>query len=127
MEYACKENRLRDLQGFGQKSQDKILEGIRLREKYNERFLFPVALNEAKNLLKYLNENSKIQKIDLAGSLRRKRETIKDIDIIASCEDQDRTVLMEYFTKYPATETITGQGNTKSSIVLNSGMSEIFV
>jgi len=122
LEYACKENRLRDLQGFGQKSQDKILEGIRLREKYNERFLYPAALLEAENLLGYLGDNKKIEKMELAGSLRRKRETVKDIDIIASCRDEDREIIMEYFTRHPNVDSITGQGNTKSSIVLNSGM-----
>ena len=43
LEYACRENRLRDLQGFGQKSQDKVLKSIELQKKYSERFLMPVA------------------------------------------------------------------------------------
>ncbi len=51
LEYACRENRLRELDGFGQKSQEKILQGIELHKQYRERFLFPVAAAEAQSLL----------------------------------------------------------------------------
>ncbi len=122
LEYACRENRLRDLSGFGEKSQQKILQGIELRKKYSERFLFPVAENEATALLAYLKKDERILRIEIAGSLRRKKETIRDIDIVASCRSSDRESLMQYFVNYPEAETITGQGNTKSAIVLNSGI-----
>lgn len=126
LEYACRENRLRDLPGFGQKSQDKILQGIEWRKKYSERFLFHIALDEAGKLLEYLRQNKKIKRMELAGSLRRKKETIKDIDILASCADADREELMKYFTTCPGVQNITGQGNTKSSVVLESGINADF-
>jgi DNA polymerase (family 10) len=122
LEYACRENRLRDLTGFGLKSQNKILQNIELHKRYRERFLFPVAQQEAETLLIYLQKNSKIIRLALAGSLRRKRETIKDIDIVASCVDSDRNKLMEYFVNYPERESVISQGNTKSSMVLKSGL-----
>ena len=53
LEYACRENRLRDLEGFGEKSQQNILAAIELRKKYNERFLSPVALEESKKIKNY--------------------------------------------------------------------------
>jgi DNA polymerase (family 10) len=122
LEYACKENRLRDLPGFGQKSQDKILQGIELHKKYSERYLYHIAESEAYALLEYMKKADGIIRIELAGSLRRHKETIKDVDILASCADEKRESIMQYFTNYPERDTITGQGNTKSSIVLNSGI-----
>jgi len=122
LEYACRENRLRDLDGFGQKSQDKILESIELQKKYRERFLFPVAINEADSILLYLNKNNHIIVSEIAGSIRRKKETIRDIDIVASCEQKNRPGIMQYFWDYPETDSVIVRGETKSTIILNSGI-----
>ncbi|MGD9898102.1 MAG: DNA polymerase/3'-5' exonuclease PolX [Calditrichaceae bacterium] len=122
LEYACAENRLRDLEGFGQKSQDKIFEGIQLRKKYRERFHFHIAMMEAETIGEYLKKNSMINRMEFAGSLRRKKETIKDIDFVASCLDKDRKSIMDYFVNYPEKVTVTGHGETKSAMVLSSGM-----
>ena len=59
LEYACRENRLRDLEGFGQKSQDKVLQNIELQKKYSERYLFPVAEVEAMQIIDYLKKSKK--------------------------------------------------------------------
>jgi len=123
LEYACKENRLRDLPGFGQKSQDKILEGIERFKKYSGRYLLPVVEPEAKSVLAYLQKHPGLLQIQLAGSLRRRRETLKDIDLVGACPADQRTAIMQYFVDYPETDTISGQGETKSAIVLNSGLS----
>lgn len=123
LEYACLENRLRDLPGFGQKSQDKILKGIELRKKYRERFHFHIALETAQGILEYLKKNIHIRRIELTGSIRRRKETVKDIDIVASCKTEQRKQIMQYFVDFPEKVSTTGQGETKSTIVLNSGMS----
>jgi len=122
LEYACRENRLRDLEGFGQKSQEKVLKSIELQKKYSERYLYPVAENEANQMMEYLKKNKKIKRLDIAGSLRRKMETIKDLDIIASCEESDREELMAYFVSSSQRLQTISQGNTKSAIVLDSGI-----
>jgi DNA polymerase (family 10) len=122
LEYACRENRLRDLEGFGQKSQDKVLQSIELRKKYSERFLYPVAENEANRMVSYLKQHKKIIRLDIAGSLRRKMETIKDLDIIASCEEGNREELMAYFISSEQSMQVISQGKTKSAIVLDSGI-----
>jgi DNA polymerase (family 10) len=122
LEYACRENRLRDLEGFGQKSQDKVLKSIELQKKYSERFLIPVAESESEKIIAYLKKNSKIIRIDIAGSLRRKMETIKDLYIIASCDEENREDLMSYFVSYDQSIQIISQGATKSAIILDSGM-----
>jgi DNA polymerase (family 10) len=122
LEYACQENRLRDLPGFGQKSQDAILRNIELRKKNSERFLYPLAEETADQLREYLSKNPHVQKIEIAGSLRRKTETVKDIDIIGCCLQKDRDAVMAYFIAYEEKFSIINQGTTKSSIILNNGI-----
>ncbi len=122
LEYACRENRLRDLQGFGQKSQDKVLKSIELQKKYSERFLVPVAEDEARQVIDYLKKNRKIIRVEIAGSLRRKMETIKDLDIIASCDEGNGEDIMQFFVSYDQSIRIISQGVTKSAIILDSGI-----
>ena len=123
LEYACRENRLRDLSGFGQKSQDAILKNIELYKKNSERFLYPVAEQAANQLLDYLRKDSRLQKIEIAGSLRRRAETIKDLDMIGCCNREDRSALMDYFLAYQENISTVSQGMTKSAMVLASGPS----
>ena len=122
LEYACRENRLRDLEGFGEKSQQNILSGIELRKKYNERFLYPVALNESEKIKNYLIQNEKIIQLEVAGSLRRKLETVKDIDVVCSCLEEDRKEIMDFFDSYPEKLSTINKGETKSTITLESGI-----
>ncbi|NOX88189.1 MAG: DNA polymerase/3'-5' exonuclease PolX [Calditrichaeota bacterium] len=122
LEYACLENRLRDLPGFGLKTQEKILKGIELRKKYKARFHLPVALEEAEKILRYLKKRPEIIRLEVAGSLRRKNETIKDIDILLSCSDEHREAVTDHFINYPEVDAVTAKGETKSSIVLTSGL-----
>ena len=122
LEYACHENRLRDLDGFGEKSQEKILKSIELKKKYSERFHYPIAMREALNVLKHLKENPNIIRVEIAGSLRRKKETIRDIDIVASCREPKSDDLMTFFTTLVEPDLIVNKGQTKSTIILNSGI-----
>ena len=122
LEYACTENRLRDLPGFGEKSQEKIFSSIQLFKKYSERFLLPVALEAGNGLLEYLKKSDKIFNIELAGSVRRKRETIRDIDIVAACADTDRTEIMTRFSQYPEIAAVEVQGETKTTVTLKTGI-----
>ncbi len=122
LEYACLENRLRDLPGFGLKTQEKILKGIELRKKYKERFHIPVALKTADTLVTYLKKSGSVKKISVAGSLRRRRETIKDIDILLTCNDEHRSAIIDYFTSFAQIDSVTSKGQTKVSVVLKNGM-----
>lgn len=120
LEYACRENRLLTLPGFGAKTQDKILDGIERLKKFQERQHLDVALFQANNLAEYMRENPHVKELKIAGSIRRRRETIKDIDLLATSESP--ADLMKHFVDYPERETIIGQGETKSSITLKTGM-----
>ncbi|HPG53309.1 MAG TPA: DNA polymerase/3'-5' exonuclease PolX [Smithellaceae bacterium] len=120
LEYACLENRLVDLKGFGEKTQDNILAGIAKLKVYKERRLYAEVAVEAEVLLEYLKRDKSILSISIAGSLRRGNETVKDIDILAASKNPEK--LGGHFTSYERIETVTANGETKVSVVLKSGI-----
>ncbi len=123
---ACEENKVAVLPGFGKKTQDKILQGIAFLAQHAGRFLYPVAEEEASHIYAALREMPEIVRLQVAGSLRRRRETIGDIDMVASvadsASDDVRRKIVDVFTSRPSVQAITGKGETKSSVVLSSGM-----
>lgn len=124
LEQACKENKVAVLPGFGKKTQDKILQGIELLAQHAGRFLYPVAEEEAERMRSALATIPEIVRMQVGGSLRRKRETIGDIDMVVSVADdageETRREIMDTFTSQPSVQVITGKGDTKSSVVLKS-------
>src|SRR5215471_5207553 len=84
---ACKENKVAELPGFGKKTQDKILQGIAFLAQHADRFLYPVAEEEASHIYQALEALPEIVRLQVAGSLRRRRETIGDIDMVVSVDD----------------------------------------
>jgi DNA polymerase (family X) len=120
LEYACIENRLIDLPGFGFKTQEKILAGIEHLKRYKERHLYSDVIETAENLLATLQQNRHVISISLAGSIRRCNETIKDIDLLASSGDP--AALANDFAVIPEAETVIAKGDTKVSIILKSGI-----
>ncbi|MFQ5638999.1 MAG: DNA polymerase/3'-5' exonuclease PolX [bacterium] len=122
LEYACQENRLADLEGFGKKTQENILQGIDFLRKRKGRFLFHHAKKAADPILEALAGHPKVIRAELCGSLRRKKETIKDIDVIVSVEEADVGEIMDFFTGLPEVESVIVKGATKSSVVLKSGL-----
>jgi len=120
LEYACTENRLLTLKGFGEKSQKKILDGIALFRRHAGRSLLSHALEAALPLLEAIRRNKVVYQAELAGSLRRRRETVGDIDILVSTDEAPR--VMEFVTRLADVESVIGSGETKTSIRLKSGM-----
>ena len=123
---ACEENKVAALPGFGKKTQDKIVQGIAFLAQHAGRFLYPVAEEEAAHIYKVLKELPEIVRLQVGGSLRRRRETIGDIDMVASvadtASDDAKRHIMDVFTSQPSVQAITGKGETKSSVVLSSGI-----
>lgn len=120
LEYACNENRLLKLPGFGPKMQEKILQGIQYVRKQKGRFHYPVAAREAEVLYNVLKAHKSVKRIAVAGSLRRKKEVVKDIDLLVSAAKSGP--IMEAFTTLPDVEEVIAKGETKSSIRLHSGI-----
>ncbi len=122
LEYACRENRLAVLEGFGAKSQQKILDGIELLKRFREKHLYSTAAKEAAALVEALVSLGPrlIKRISVAGSLRRRKEVIKDIDIVASSPRPAK--VMDFFTGLEQVEGVIAKGETKSSVRLASGI-----
>ena len=120
LEYACIENQLINLPGFGARTQENILKGIELIKQYKERYLYSEAVVEAEALHTKIAGLKSVIRSSPGGSIRRKRETVKDIDIVASTDKpQD---VMDYFTGLKEAEDVIAKGDTKSSIRLISGI-----
>ncbi|HQK82620.1 MAG TPA: DNA polymerase/3'-5' exonuclease PolX [Atribacter sp.] len=120
LEQAIQEHRLQNLPGFGIKSEEKIRKGIDIIKKSTGRMLLGYALPLAEEVITFLRENNQIDNISTAGSLRRMKETIGDIDILASTADAER--MMETFTKLPMVKQVIAHGTTKSSILTYEGV-----
>ena len=126
LEQACKDDKVAHLPGFGKKTQDKILQGLAFLSQHSGRFLYNVAEAEAERIRTALAALPDIVRLQVGGSLRRRRETVKDIDMVASVDDaagsEVRRSIMDFFTSQPSVKAVTGKGETKSSVVLNTGI-----
>jgi len=120
LEYACVENRLLELPNFGRKSQENILKGIEVLKKYKGKFLFANIIQEAAAIHDKIQNFKYVIRSSLAGSVRRKKEIVKDIDIVASTDSSDK--VMDFFTSLDEAEDVIAKGDTKSSIRLKSGI-----
>ncbi len=120
LEHACRENRVRDLPGFGENSQRKILEGIERLKGRAGRFLQPLVRREAARLLEIVRRAPGVGRAEVAGSVRRCLETSKDIDLVASC-DADTAPVMESFATAAGVAEVTSRGPTRTSVRLAAG------
>ncbi|MGV3527014.1 MAG: DNA polymerase/3'-5' exonuclease PolX [Candidatus Sericytochromatia bacterium] len=123
LEYACQENRLVSMKGFGAKTQDNVLKGLELLKSRQGQFLYPFALAQAERLLAQLRGDTRLAQVALAGSLRRRKEVVKDLDLVASCAPELREAIMADFAAGPEVSEVVGQGLTKSTVRLQSGLS----
>lgn len=120
LEYACHENRLVELKGFGKKTQDNILAGIERLKRYSQRRFYDEVLDEANQLLAILKKDKRVMEAAVAGSLRRGFETVKDIDILAATTHPGE--IGEAFLAKAQAAAIIARGETKISVTLKSGL-----
>tara|TARA_B100000674_G_scaffold83608_1_gene57943 strand:- start:3843 stop:5585 length:1743 start_codon:yes stop_codon:yes gene_type:complete len=117
---ACNEGKVAELKGFGEKTQEKILSGIKNREAYSARHLWWKARKVADRILPGLEGLPQVERVEAAGSLRRGMETVGDLDfLVASSEPAP---IMEWFTSMDGIAEVTAHGDTKSSVRLEDGM-----
>lgn len=122
---AAKKGLLRDLPKMGEKSEQEILKAIEELDHYQARTPIHKALQVAEEYCQYLKSNEAVWRIEIAGSLRRRLETIGDIDILAApkiSKKEYREKIVEHFVKYDEVKKILSKGDTKASILLKSGM-----
>jgi len=120
LEKAARAHRIAKIEGFGIKSEQDILEGIALMRKSRGRIPLKTAESEANKIITKLKRLKDVKQISLAGSLRRKKSTIRDIDILVSSDKPEKVI--DAFTKFKDIQKILAKGPTKATIVLKSGI-----
>ena len=118
LEKAAKEGKIRKLEGFGEKSEEDILRGIELLKKREERMNLGRALPIAESIASKLRKLKSVIKVDVVGSIRRRKETVKDIDILVLSHKPQE--VMNYFTKLDDVETVLSKGLKRTSVFLKS-------
>jgi len=118
----CENQGLRSIEGFGQKTEENILKNITHLERSSDKHLYPQAFESAEKIVTMLKQIKGVKQCDYAGSLRRKKEIIGDIDILLCASDKTRRAIMTAFTKQEVVESIVAVGDTKSSVILKNGM-----
>jgi len=120
LEKACRDGRLASLEGFGEKTAANLLEAISRRAAYGKLHRLGDALPVAQSLLAYLKKQPAVQKAEIGGSLRRGKEVVKDLDLIASSSKPKQ--VMQAFVTAPQVEKVVAHGETKSSVLLAGGL-----
>lgn len=120
LEKACRDDKLLKLEGFGTKTEENILKGISRLKKSSGQFLISIAKREAGYFMDYLKKQKGVKKIEVAGSIRRHKEIVKDIDILITAKEPAK--IHNAFVKYPLVENVIAHGDTKSSVTLKSGI-----
>lgn len=121
LERAVKSEKLRKIRGFGPKLEEQIRDSL-LRPDTGEgqRILYADAARIAAQLSAHLQKCTAIRELQVAGSFRRRRETIGDLDVVAAATDS--AAVMAHFVAFPSVTQITGSGDTKSTVLLKSGL-----
>ncbi len=120
LEQAARDKRIRDLEGFGAKTEQHILEGIQQVRGGPERVLMMKAERVSIPLVEHLRKCRNIEQVTVAGSYRRRRETVGDLDILAL--SKGKTDIMERFVGYDEVRDVVSQGSTRSTVILRSGL-----
>jgi DNA polymerase (family 10) len=117
---ACKAGKVAELDGFGEKTQANILEGIERKRNYASKHLLSQALSAAEPLLENMREHPDVIRCSTAGSLRRFKEVIGDIDLLASSKKP--AAVIEFFVSQPGIVKVLAKGETKASVILDGGI-----
>src|SRR5580698_2321447 len=120
LEAACKSGQVAELDGFGEKTQANILEGIERKRTYASKHLLGRAMAAAEPLLEHLREHPAVIRCSSAGSLRRFKEVIGDIDLLASSKKPAEVI--EFFVSQPGIVKVLAKGDTKASVILDGGI-----
>jgi len=120
LKQAAEAHKLRNLKGFGEKTEERILQGIKTLESKGRRILLGEAYPVAEAYIDYLRLYAPAEFVSAAGSLRRGKETVGDIDILVG--DDKPAGIMDAFVSYPEVKDVLMKGPTKSSIVLKNNL-----
>jgi len=120
LEDAAEQNKIRDLEGFGKKLEAKILKELERHQENEQRTKFARAEQVVGPLIDYLKDGRGIKRVAVAGSYRRRKETVGDLDILVTCEADSPVI--NRFVAYEDVEEVIARGETKSSVRLRDGL-----
>jgi DNA polymerase (family 10) len=121
LERAADEGRIAELEGFGEKSEENILKGIEFTRRHAGRYRLDRAEDVAANLRALLQDLPGVDRWEICGSYRRRRETVKDLDVVVSTKKPES--IMRAFVEMSGVAEVVARGKTKSSVRLGDGMS----
>jgi DNA polymerase (family 10) len=121
LEVALKSGRVEDLEGFGKTSVTKILTSIEDFRRYSGRFLLSKVDELIEPLLSHMRDAPGMERVEIAGSYRRRTETIGDVDLLVQAE-LPAPAVMEHFTAFGSVERVVLEGDTRGAVVLRSGL-----
>ena len=120
LKQACEDEKVRELDGFGARTEQNILEGIATVEKTSGRYLYQAAAEQVDRLAEHLDGISELTRWEVAGSFRRCKETIGDLDILVEAEDREAAT--EAILHYSAIEKVASRGEEKVTVYLENGL-----
>ncbi len=119
---ASSQHKLAKLDGFGEKTEKNILKGIELLQKQINKHLYPAAKDASNRIYNLITKQKGIIRCEVAGSIRRRKEIIRDIDILVSTDSNAVKKIMEIFTSHIDVDKVISKGDTKSSVLLKSAI-----
>ena len=120
LEKAARQKKIENIEGLGPTVEENILKSVEFAKTSGKRFLLGTALDIAEEVKDRLKKLNFVNKVEVAGSLRRRKETIGDIDILATAKNPGKVI--DFFTKMDEVEQVLAQGPTKSSVRLREGI-----
>jgi DNA polymerase (family 10) len=117
---ACEEHRVQELAGFGAKSESAILQGLDIASEAEKRILWAEADVHVQSILSHLKNAASLKQLEAAGSYRRGKETVGDLDFLAVADDHEQ--VMDSLARYADVEQIIARGETKMSVRLHHGL-----
>ena len=120
LQKAAQQGAVKEVEGFGPKTEKKILEAVTSRRDAPRRIKWILAEQRARDMVAYLGKAPGIEHIEVAGSFRRRKETVGDLDILVIC--RKGPPVMAHFTNHEDVREVVSQGRTRSTVVLNSGL-----
>jgi DNA polymerase (family 10) len=115
---AAHDHRLRELPGFGQKTEAHILESLQVLANQEQRVKLAIAAQYANSLVEFLQQNPSVNNIEVAGSYRRNKETVGDLDILVTAKSG--SPVMDHLAAYDEIEQVVSKGNTRATVILRN-------
>jgi DNA polymerase (family X) len=120
LQAACEQHRVSELKGFGQKTEQSILEGLEQLSTAGQRVLLSVASVSGEAIVDSLRQLPEVDQISMAGSCRRRKETCKDLDVLVTA--QRSQPVMDALAAHPLVEKVLARGDTKQRVRLRNGL-----